>query len=139
VVFCKPGPCSPVSWPVSFFGRGILRGKCLWAMRRRCEARIVGLFGRPPSVARRQAGVSVCGDFNAARFLYERWSSSAGSRPLDHISFNRFIEDTFLVDLPLSGRKFTWYNGDGITMSRLDRFLISEEWCLTWANCTQTA
>ncbi|KAK2352376.1 DNA-(apurinic or apyrimidinic site) endonuclease [Trifolium repens] len=83
--------------------------------------------------------VCVCGDFNAARFSDERRSSSAGSRPMDHISFNRFIEDTFLVDLPLSGRKFTWYKGDGITMSRLDRFLLSEEWCLTWANCTQTA
>jgi hypothetical protein len=32
VVVCKPGPCSLVSWPVSFLGRGILRGKCLWPM-----------------------------------------------------------------------------------------------------------
>ncbi|GAU19761.1 hypothetical protein TSUD_78870 [Trifolium subterraneum] len=24
-------------------------------------------------------------------------------------------------------------------MSRLDRFLLSEDWCLTWANCIQTA
>ncbi|GAU30969.1 hypothetical protein TSUD_63800 [Trifolium subterraneum] len=28
---------------------------------------------------------------------------------------------------------------DGLTMSRLDRFLLSEEWCLAWPNCTQTA
>jgi hypothetical protein len=54
-------------------------------------------------------------------------------------SFNHFIDENFLVDLPLSGRKFTWYKGDGLTMSRLDRFLLSEEWCLTWPNCTQMA
>jgi hypothetical protein len=58
---------------------------------------------------------------------------------MDHIFFNRFIDDTFLVDLPLRGRKFTWYKGDGVTMSRLDRFLLSEEWSLTWPNCSQVA
>jgi hypothetical protein len=58
---------------------------------------------------------------------------------LDHISFNRFIDENFLVDLPLSGRKFTWYKGDGLSMSRLDRFLLSEEWCLEWSGCQQVA
>jgi exonuclease III len=83
--------------------------------------------------------VCVCGDFNAVRCVDERRSLRVGQRPLDHIAFSRFIDDTFLIDLPLSGRKFTWYKGDGVTMSRLDRFLLSEEWCLTWANCTQAA
>jgi hypothetical protein len=83
--------------------------------------------------------VCVCRDFNAVRFADERRSSRIGSHPLDHISFGRFIDDTFLIDLPLNGRKFTWYKGDGFTMSRLDRFLLSEEWCLSWPNCTQTA
>jgi hypothetical protein len=78
--------------------------------------------------------VCVCGDFNVVPFLDERRSSRVGSRPVDHISFNRFMEDTFLIDLPLSGRMFTWYKGDGTTMSRLDRFLLFEEWCLTWGN-----
>ncbi|GAU25959.1 hypothetical protein TSUD_373600 [Trifolium subterraneum] len=41
--------------------------------------------------------------------------------------------------LPLSGRKFTWFKGDGVSISRLDRFLLSEEWCLTWPNCKQDA
>ncbi|MCI39255.1 cysteine-rich receptor-like protein kinase, partial [Trifolium medium] len=43
-----------------------------------------------------------------------------GNRPLDHIPFNRFIEDNILIDLPLSGRKFTWFKGDDLSMSRLD-------------------
>ncbi|MCH85139.1 cysteine-rich receptor-like protein kinase [Trifolium medium] len=58
---------------------------------------------------------------------------------MDHIPFNRFIDDNNLMDLPLSGRKFTWYKGDGLSMSRLDRFLLSEEWCLAWPNCMQVA
>jgi exonuclease III len=73
--------------------------------------------------------VCVCGDFNAVRCVDERQSLRVGQRPLDHIAFSRFIDDTFLIDLPLNGRKFTWYKGNGVTMSRLDRFLLSEEWC----------
>ncbi|GAU12549.1 hypothetical protein TSUD_182630 [Trifolium subterraneum] len=29
--------------------------------------------------------------------------------------------------------------GDDLSMSRLDKFLLSGEWCLTWPNCTQVA
>ncbi|MCI30911.1 endonuclease/exonuclease/phosphatase family protein, partial [Trifolium medium] len=43
------------------------------------------------------------------------------------------------VELGWSGRKFTWYRGDGVAMSRLDRFLITEEWSLSFPNCIQTA
>jgi len=43
------------------------------------------------------------------------------------------------MDLPLWGRRFTWFWGDGNSMSRLDRFLLSERWCLTWPNCVQVA
>ena len=42
-----------------------------------------------------------------------------------------------LADLPLSGRNFTWFKGDGKSMSRIDRFLYSEDWCLVWPNCVQ--
>jgi hypothetical protein len=58
---------------------------------------------------------------------------------LDHIPFSWFIEDNNLVDLPLHGRKFTWFKGDCLSMSRLDRFLLSYEWCLAWPNCKQVA
>ncbi|GAU20542.1 hypothetical protein TSUD_131000 [Trifolium subterraneum] len=83
--------------------------------------------------------VCVCGDFNAVKHVDERRSSRGKPSSLDHIPFNRFIEDNNLVDLPLSGRKFTWFKGDGLSMSRLDRFLLSEEWCLAWPNCKQMA
>ncbi|PNX88720.1 cysteine-rich receptor-like protein kinase, partial [Trifolium pratense] len=83
--------------------------------------------------------VCICGDFNAVRSLDERRSANEGYRPSDHTPFNRFIDDNTLIDLPLCGRKYTWFKGDGRSMSRLDRFLLSGEWCLTWPNCTQVA
>ncbi|MCH79282.1 cysteine-rich receptor-like protein kinase [Trifolium medium] len=83
--------------------------------------------------------VCVCGDFNAVRSVEERRSTTAESRFEDMPPFNRFIDDNNLIDLPLSGRKFTWYKGDGRAMSRLDRFLLSEEWCVAWPNCVQMA
>ncbi|WJX34558.1 hypothetical protein P8452_22662 [Trifolium repens] len=83
--------------------------------------------------------VCVCGDFNAVKFMDERRSSRADPRSMDHIPFNQFIEDNNLVDLPLLGRKFTWFKGDGLSMSRLDRFLLSEEWCIAWPTCQQVA
>jgi len=42
-----------------------------------------------------------------------------------------------LVDLPLRGRTFTWFRGDGRSMSHIDRILLSENWCLTWPTCFQ--
>ncbi|GAU23620.1 hypothetical protein TSUD_386090 [Trifolium subterraneum] len=83
--------------------------------------------------------VCICGDFNAIKRLDERRSSRGVHRFGDHIPFNRFIEDNDLIYLPLSGRNFTWFKGDGLSMSRLDRFMLFEEWCLTWPNCKQEA
>jgi len=53
--------------------------------------------------------------------------------------FNSFIDGNVLVDLPLIGRRFTWYWGDGKSMSRIDRFLLSENWCLRCSNNLQIA
>ncbi|MCI37629.1 endonuclease/exonuclease/phosphatase family protein, partial [Trifolium medium] len=66
------------------------------------------------------ARVCVCGDFNAVRRIEERRSVRDGLRSLDYISFNRFIDDNALIDLPLSDRKYTWFKGNGLSMSRLD-------------------
>lgn len=40
--------------------------------------------------------------------------------------FATFKEDMELIDVPVLGKKFTYFNSDGITMSRIDRFLLSE-------------
>jgi len=82
-------------------------------------------------VALANQNVCVCGDFNAIRCVEERRSVST--------VFNGFITNNCLVDLPLRGRTYTWYRGDGRSMSHIDRFLLSENWCATWPNCIQMA
>jgi len=79
--------------------------------------------------------VYVCGDFNEVRSRDERHPSRDASFSLDSSLFNHFIDDNVLIDLSLCGHNYTWFKGDGTTMSRLDRFLLSEEWCLLWPNC----
>jgi hypothetical protein len=39
-----------------------------------------------------------------------------------------------LIDLPLVGRRFTWFHPNGVSMSRLDRVLVSNDWVTTWGN-----
>ncbi|KAG8480375.1 hypothetical protein CXB51_024544 [Gossypium anomalum] len=46
--------------------------------------------------------------------------------------FNSFIDECKVVDLPLLGKKFTWF-GPKNKMSRLDRFLVDEYWLVDWA------
>lgn len=49
-----------------------------------------------------------------------------------------FIEDMELVDIELSGRKYTWKKGDNhTTTSRQDRILFSEEWKTNFRNIRQ--
>ncbi|GKV21933.1 hypothetical protein SLEP1_g31856 [Rubroshorea leprosula] len=75
------------------------------------------------------------GDFNATRSTGER----QGSREMttEMREFNCFIHEAELIDLPLVGRKFTWYNSNGLQMSRIDRFLLSNEWVLKWKDVKQ--
>lgn len=89
--------------------------------------------------ALRSEKVCVCGDFNVVRCPEERRSMGAHGGATEYEHFNQFIEDNGLIDLPLCGRNFTWFKGDGRSMSRIDRFLLSEEWCLAWPNCLQVA
>lgn len=46
--------------------------------------------------------------------------------------FDEFILEADLVDLPLKGRHFTWSNLEGLSMSQIDRFLVSEGWMNLW-------
>ncbi|GAU24549.1 hypothetical protein TSUD_148900 [Trifolium subterraneum] len=81
----------------------------------------------------------VVGDFNAVCRRDERMgvnSGDGGGSSLTEIGeFCKFIEELELVDLPLVGRRFTWYHANGRAMSRIDRILISDEWALRWGNC----
>nr|XP_033516418.1 uncharacterized protein LOC117280782 [Nicotiana tomentosiformis] len=67
------------------------------------------------------------GDFNTIRFPDERLRCSLISRAMEE--FSDFINDHFLIDLPLLGERFTWARAeDSNSRCRLDRFLISPSW-----------
>jgi len=85
------------------------------------------------------ANLCFCGDFNSIRSASERRGRGTVFRQHDSDIFNQFIEDCSFVDLQICGRLFTWYRGDGHSMSRLDRFLLSSNWCAMWPNCIQVA
>ena len=90
-------------------------------------------------LSKKDSCLCVCGDFNSVRSIDERKGKGMVFRKSEANMFNKFIDDSLLIDLPICGRLFTWYRGDGISMSRLDRFLLSEKWCERWPNCIQVA
>jgi len=70
----------------------------------------------------------VARDFNSIRCVGERRGQSSNVNFGSEIqSFNNFIEDSSMVDIPLVGRKFTWYKPNGTVKSRIDRILVSLE------------
>lgn len=81
------------------------------------------------------ANLSLCGNFNSVRSLEERRGRGPFIRQHNSDIFNKFIDDDSLIDLPICGRLFTWYRSDGFSMSRLDGFLLSSNWCIQWPNC----
>ncbi|GJX49067.1 RNA-directed DNA polymerase, eukaryota, reverse transcriptase zinc-binding domain protein [Tanacetum coccineum] len=66
----------------------------------------------------------IMGDFNVVREEGERFGSVFCDRQAR--CFNEFIADNSLIDIPLGGYNFTWMNKWGTKMSKLDRFLVSE-------------
>ncbi|XP_071727246.1 uncharacterized protein [Rutidosis leptorrhynchoides] len=66
----------------------------------------------------------LCGDFNEVREEDERFNSIF--IPSRAKRFNDFISDNSLVEVPLGGGKFTRVCDNGVKMSKLDRFLASD-------------
>jgi len=66
------------------------------------------------------ASICVCGDFNSVRSSKERNGKGTVFWQSDADFFNKFIDVCLLIDLPICGRLFTWYRGNGMLMSRLD-------------------
>ena len=51
--------------------------------------------------------------------------------------FNRFIGDLGVKDIPMVGRKFTWYRPNERAKSMIDRVMVTSEWFSLWQGCTQ--
>ncbi|CAJ2631177.1 unnamed protein product [Trifolium pratense] len=41
-------------------------------------------------------------------------------------NFKQFVDDMEVVDVPVLGKKISWFSHDGLSMSRLDRFLLTD-------------
>jgi exonuclease III len=77
----------------------------------------------------------VVGDFNAVVVSEERRGlANEVSSSLEMTGFREFIDDLNMIDLPLLGRRYTWFHSNGISMSRLDRChcFVSLEWLEKW-------
>ncbi|RVW36390.1 hypothetical protein CK203_083809 [Vitis vinifera] len=78
------------------------------------------------------------GDFNAVRFLEER--RNAPRLRTEMRRFSEVIGNLGLRDFPLAGGPFTWIGGlNSQVASRLDRFLISNQWEDRFSTITQSA
>lgn len=72
------------------------------------------------------------GDYNSVCNSLEMRGVGRNLATQEVTEFRRFVEGMNVIDLPLLGRRFTWYIEDGMTMSRLDRFLLSQDWIDAW-------
>ncbi|KAL8507118.1 hypothetical protein ACS0TY_017854 [Phlomoides rotata] len=82
----------------------------------------------------REACICVVGDLNAILFPKEREGRGEAGDSRDMFNFDDFISQCNLMDMPLSGRSFTWYRPDGTCKSKLDRILVNLEWITRWPN-----
>jgi hypothetical protein len=79
----------------------------------------------------------VMGDFNAVLHPEERRGANVElSSSREMRGFRSFLDEVGLVDLPLLGRRFTWYHSNGVAMSRIDRGWVSPEWMEEWGDCS---
>nr|GFA33269.1 RNA-directed DNA polymerase, eukaryota [Tanacetum cinerariifolium] len=68
--------------------------------------------------------VVIMGDFNEVRDISERFGSIFNKHGAE--AFNSFIINASLVEVSLGGCSFTWCHKSAKKMSKLDRFLISD-------------
>ncbi|GKA92705.1 RNA-directed DNA polymerase, eukaryota, partial [Tanacetum coccineum] len=81
--------------------------------------------------------VIIIGDFNEVRCKSERFGSNFNVQGAN--VFNSFIVNAGLEEIPLGGCSFTWCHKSATKVSKLDRFLISENLMITCPNFTATS
>jgi hypothetical protein len=139
---------SVFSFVFSFVGTGYV-GVCLdWgAQKKRCY--IVNVYSKCDLTNKRRLWESilmskggfggeawcVIGDFNAVLHGDERRGINLhglNDVSVESAEFANFVSNMELLDLPVLGRKFTWFHPNGQSMSRIDRALVSEGWMQVW-------
>ncbi len=78
--------------------------------------------------ARSRGAWALLGDFNV--LLSHRDKNGPPSRVNDVLLFRNTVDALGILDLPISNKRYTWSNGrPNPTLERLDRALISRDWC----------
>lgn len=67
----------------------------------------------------------VGGYFNAVKRRSERKGKVVLSMDPERGEFSGFINELGLLEIPCKGKKCSWFSSDGISKSRIDRFLVS--------------
>lgn len=75
-------------------------------------------------ITSRNAIWSLFGDFNAVRIREEKVVCSFTMS--EATTFNDFIAKSGLLDFQMGNHRFTHFNREGTKMSKLDRFLVSQ-------------
>ncbi|XP_071709068.1 uncharacterized protein [Rutidosis leptorrhynchoides] len=77
------------------------------------------------------------GDFNEVRNQHERLNCDF----IEYMArlFNDFISNCCLIDIPLGGRNFTRVSDDGIKFSKIDHFLVNQNFANLWCDLTALA
>nr|GFA87799.1 RNA-directed DNA polymerase, eukaryota [Tanacetum cinerariifolium] len=73
-------------------------------------------------------------DFNEVREAGDHYGSVFNDRQAKF--FNDFIEGASLIDIPLGGYNYTWTDKWGSKMSKLDRFLVSDNFYESFPHIT---
>ncbi|XP_071689438.1 uncharacterized protein [Rutidosis leptorrhynchoides] len=82
-------------------------------------------------------GWVICGDFNEVRehsdwlncVFHHAWAKR----------FNEFILRNNLIEIPINGRKYTRVSDDGIKLSKLDRFFVTDSFISLWKDLSVIA
>ena len=112
----------------------------LWDKKERSKWNLIVVYGAAQNVrkdsflselasfcSRNKDPFLIGGDFNIIRFPYEKNKPSAISRFTN--TFNAIIAAYELIDVNMSGGRFTWSNNHSDpTLERLDKILISKNW-----------
>ncbi|XP_071715057.1 uncharacterized protein [Rutidosis leptorrhynchoides] len=79
----------------------------------------------------------LCGDFNEVRSQSDRLNCSFHQSRANR--FNDFILRNNLIEIPINGKRFTRISDDGTKFSKLDRFLVDDNFTKLWEDLSVIA
>ncbi|GJV29955.1 RNA-directed DNA polymerase, eukaryota [Tanacetum coccineum] len=85
----------------------------------------------------KMVGLCIFGDFNEVKRVDEILNSKFSKKGA--LAFNDFMRSEELIDVSLGGKIFTRISDDGVKFSKLDRFLITDDFQEIWRNLGSVA